>query len=118
LSARPVRRRRAALSAALDARRIFTRSRCKLRAISAGLMLSSTTHQALDLLPTLNARNWRGTRSEPLGPFRLTKALLGALAASVRVGSGSVVINISSDAAVSPMPGGVLTAPARRRSAT
>jgi len=65
LSARPVRRRRAALSATLDARRTFTRSRCKLRAISAGLMLSSTTHRALDLLhshplPTLNARNWRG----------------------------------------------------------
>ena len=40
-----------------------------------------------------------------LGPFRLTKALLGALAASARVGSGAVVINISSDAAVSPYAG-------------
>ncbi len=40
-----------------------------------------------------------------LGPFRLTKALLGALAASARVASGSVVINISSDAAVSPYAG-------------
>jgi NAD(P)-dependent dehydrogenase (short-subunit alcohol dehydrogenase family) len=40
-----------------------------------------------------------------LGPFRLTKALLGALAASARVGSGAVVINISSDAAVSPYVG-------------
>jgi NAD(P)-dependent dehydrogenase (short-subunit alcohol dehydrogenase family) len=40
-----------------------------------------------------------------LGPFRLTRALLGALAASARVGSGSVVINISSDAAVSPYAG-------------
>jgi NAD(P)-dependent dehydrogenase (short-subunit alcohol dehydrogenase family) len=35
-----------------------------------------------------------------LGPFRLTKALLGSLAASARAGRGSVVLNISSDAAV------------------
>ena len=39
-----------------------------------------------------------------LGPFRLTKALLGALAASARNGRGAVVINISSDAAVSAYP--------------
>jgi NAD(P)-dependent dehydrogenase (short-subunit alcohol dehydrogenase family) len=37
-----------------------------------------------------------------LGPFRLTKALLGALAASARSERGAVVINISSDAAVTP----------------
>ena len=35
-----------------------------------------------------------------LGPFRLTKALLGALAASAREGRGGVVLNVSSDAAV------------------
>jgi NAD(P)-dependent dehydrogenase (short-subunit alcohol dehydrogenase family) len=40
-----------------------------------------------------------------LGPFRLTKALLGALAASAREGRGAVVINISSDAALNPYPG-------------
>ena len=40
-----------------------------------------------------------------LGPFRLTKALLGALAASAREGRGGVVLNISSDAAVTPYPG-------------
>jgi NAD(P)-dependent dehydrogenase (short-subunit alcohol dehydrogenase family) len=40
-----------------------------------------------------------------MGPFRLTKALLGALAASAREGSGAVVINISSDAAVNPFSG-------------
>lgn len=34
-----------------------------------------------------------------VGPFRLTKALFGALAASARAGRGAVVINISSDAA-------------------
>jgi NAD(P)-dependent dehydrogenase (short-subunit alcohol dehydrogenase family) len=35
-----------------------------------------------------------------VGPFRLTKALLGALAASAREGRGAVVLNVSSDAAV------------------
>ena len=39
-----------------------------------------------------------------LGPFRLTKALLGSLAASARDGRGSVVLNISSDAAVNAYP--------------
>jgi NAD(P)-dependent dehydrogenase (short-subunit alcohol dehydrogenase family) len=39
-----------------------------------------------------------------LGPFRLTKALLGALATSAREGRGALVINISSDAAVSAYP--------------
>src|SRR6185295_7462055 len=40
-----------------------------------------------------------------LGPFRLTKALLGALAASAREGRGALVINISSDAAINAYPG-------------
>ncbi|MGH6923491.1 MAG: SDR family oxidoreductase [Propylenella sp.] len=40
-----------------------------------------------------------------LGPFRLTKALLGALAASAREGRGAAVINISSDAAVNAYAG-------------
>ncbi|WFU05673.1 SDR family NAD(P)-dependent oxidoreductase (plasmid) [Rhizobium sp. CB3171] len=40
-----------------------------------------------------------------LGAFRLTKALFGALAASAREGRGSLVINISSDAAVNAYPG-------------
>src|SRR5262245_10146656 len=35
-----------------------------------------------------------------LGPFRLTKALLGALAASARDGGHPLVLNISSDAAI------------------
>jgi len=39
-----------------------------------------------------------------IGPFRLTKALLGALAASAREGNSAVVLNISSDAAVNPYP--------------
>jgi NAD(P)-dependent dehydrogenase (short-subunit alcohol dehydrogenase family) len=37
-----------------------------------------------------------------LGPFRLTKALLGSLAAAARERGGAVVLNISSDAAVTP----------------
>src|SRR5690606_27269333 len=39
-----------------------------------------------------------------LGPFRLTKALLGALAASAREGRGALVLNISSDAGVNAYP--------------
>jgi len=40
-----------------------------------------------------------------LGPFRLTKALLGALTASARDGRGALVLNVSSDAAVSAYAG-------------
>jgi NAD(P)-dependent dehydrogenase (short-subunit alcohol dehydrogenase family) len=44
----------------------------------------------------------RALQTNLLGPFRLTRALLGALAASAREGRGGVVVNISSDAAVTP----------------
>ena len=40
-----------------------------------------------------------------LGPFRLCKALFGALSASSRIERGAVVINISSDAAITPYSG-------------
>ena len=40
-----------------------------------------------------------------LGPFRLTKALLGTLAASAREGRAPLVLNISSDAAITPYAG-------------
>jgi NAD(P)-dependent dehydrogenase (short-subunit alcohol dehydrogenase family) len=40
-----------------------------------------------------------------LGPFRLTKALLGSLAATAREGGAPLVVNISSDAAVTPYAG-------------
>ena len=43
-----------------------------------------------------------------LGPFRLTKALFGALAASARDERGAVVTNISSDAAINPYSGWVM----------
>jgi NAD(P)-dependent dehydrogenase (short-subunit alcohol dehydrogenase family) len=39
-----------------------------------------------------------------VGPFRLTRALLGALASSAREGRGAVVLNVSSDAALNPYP--------------
>jgi len=42
----------------------------------------------------------RAIGTNVLGPFRLTRALLGALTASAREGRGAVVLNISSDAAV------------------
>ena len=47
----------------------------------------------------------RALATNVLGPFRLTRALLGALAASAREGRGAVVVNVSSDAAVTPYPG-------------
>ncbi|MBX3620703.1 MAG: SDR family oxidoreductase [Rhizobacter sp.] len=40
-----------------------------------------------------------------LGPFRLTRAPLGALLASAREGRPAQVLNITSDAAVTPYPG-------------
>ena len=44
----------------------------------------------------------RALATNVLGPFRLTKALLGSLAASAREGRGAVVLNDSSDAAINP----------------
>lgn len=47
----------------------------------------------------------RALATNLIGPFRLTKALLGALSASARQGRPALVLNISSDAAVSAYPG-------------
>ena len=46
----------------------------------------------------------RALATNLVGPFRLTKAVLGALAASAREGRGGVVLNVSSDAAVNAYP--------------
>lgn len=46
----------------------------------------------------------RAIATNVLGPFRLTKAVLGALSASAREGRGAVVVNVSSDAALSAYP--------------
>src|SRR4051794_38818237 len=46
----------------------------------------------------------RALATNVLGPFRLTKALLGSLAASAREGLGGVILNVSSDAAINPYP--------------
>src|SRR5438034_5024271 len=40
-----------------------------------------------------------------VGPFRLTKALLGALGAAAREGRPALVVNILSDAAITPYAG-------------
>jgi NAD(P)-dependent dehydrogenase (short-subunit alcohol dehydrogenase family) len=47
----------------------------------------------------------RSLATNVVGPFRLTKTLLGALASSARQGRGAVVMNISSDAAITPYAG-------------
>ncbi len=46
----------------------------------------------------------RALATNVLGPFRMTKALFGALAASAREGRGAVVVNVSSDAAINAYP--------------
>src|SRR6266699_1036702 len=46
----------------------------------------------------------RALATNLLGPFRLTKALLGSLAAAARDGRGVAVVNVSSDAAISAYP--------------
>ena len=47
----------------------------------------------------------RALATNVLGPFRLTKALLGSLAATARDGGTPLVVNISSDAAITPYAG-------------
>jgi NAD(P)-dependent dehydrogenase (short-subunit alcohol dehydrogenase family) len=59
------------------------------------MMLSDTECEDLE----------RAFATNVIGPFRLTRALMGALAASAREGCGAVVLNISSDAAVNTYPG-------------
>jgi len=46
----------------------------------------------------------RALATNVLGPFRLTRALLGALSASARERGAAVVLNVSSDAAVNAYP--------------
>ena len=58
-------------------------------------LLGDTECEALELALATNV----------LGPFRLTRTLLGALAASAREGRGAVVLNVSSDAAVNAYAG-------------
>jgi NAD(P)-dependent dehydrogenase (short-subunit alcohol dehydrogenase family) len=46
----------------------------------------------------------RAFTTNVMGPFRLTKALLGALSAAARERGGAVILNISSDAAINAYP--------------
>ena len=57
----------------------------------------------------------RALATNVLGPFRLTKALLGSLAASAREGHGAVVVNVSSDAAVNQKSNSSRSAPKSKR---
>jgi NAD(P)-dependent dehydrogenase (short-subunit alcohol dehydrogenase family) len=57
-------------------------------------LLADTDCEALELALATNV----------LGPFRLTKAVMGAMRASAREGRGGVVVNVSSDAAVNAYP--------------
>jgi NAD(P)-dependent dehydrogenase (short-subunit alcohol dehydrogenase family) len=59
----------------------------------------------LDVLVNNASDFERALATNVLGPFRLTRALLGALAASAREGRGAAVLNVSSDAAVHAYPG-------------
>ena len=56
--------------------------------------LADTECEALELALATNV----------VGPFRLTKALLGSLAASAREGRRPLVVNVSSDAAINAYP--------------
>jgi NAD(P)-dependent dehydrogenase (short-subunit alcohol dehydrogenase family) len=58
-------------------------------------MLSDTECEDLEHVYTTNV----------FGPFRLTKALMGALAASARERRGAVVLNVLSDAGINAYPG-------------
>jgi len=67
---------------------------------------SSLGATPLALLADTECEDFEGAlAANVLGPFRLTKTLLGALAASARERRGSVVLNISSDAATNPYAG-------------
>ena len=67
---------------------------------------SSLGPTPLALLADTECEDFEGAlTANVLGPFRLTKTLLGALAASARERRGSVVLNISSDAAINPYAG-------------
>jgi NAD(P)-dependent dehydrogenase (short-subunit alcohol dehydrogenase family) len=66
---------------------------------------SSLGPAPLALLADTNCEDFElALQTNVLGPFRLTKALLGALAASAREGGHPLVVNISSDAAINPYP--------------
>ena len=59
----------------------------------------------LQLLADTNCEDLeRALATNVVGPFRLTKAVLGSLAASAREHRKPVVLNVSSDAAVTPYP--------------
>jgi len=72
-----------------------------------GLVNNASTlgPRRLELLADTECEDFeRALATNLLGPFRLTRALLGSLAASAREGRGAIVLNVSSDAAMTPYP--------------
>ena len=72
---------------------------------------TSRPKQTFIRLRCRSSANWaecedleRAFATNVLGPFRLTKALLGALSAAAREHGAAVVLNVSSDAAINPYP--------------
>ena len=113
-----------ASSATCRARRTSIRSRSRCSARSAASTCSSTTPRRSARCrsrrwptPTAKTSSWRW-RPTSLGPFRLTKALLGSLAASAREGGGRWWSTCRATPPSRRTPAGAPTAPARRRSIT
>ncbi|HET7365885.1 MAG TPA: SDR family oxidoreductase [Burkholderiales bacterium] len=77
------------ITAALGGLDVLVNNASSLGAVPLAL-LADTECEQLELALATNV----------VGPFRLTKALLGALTASAREGRGAVVLNVSSDAAI------------------
>ena len=99
-------RARTASSATSRGRKTSIQSPCRSSGSLGGLDVlvnsaSSLGPAPLALLADTDCEDFElALATNVLGPFRLTKALLGALTASARAGRGGVVLNISSDAAV------------------
>src|SRR5215468_7329071 len=90
-------------------RAIFIRSRSKYWE-SSGLDVLINNASSLGPVPLApladtNCEDFElALQTNVLGPFRLTKALLGALAASAREGGRPLVVNVTSDAAINAYP--------------
>ena len=103
-------RMRTASSGMCRASTTFIQSRCRSLGALGGLDVlidnaSDLGPTPLALLADTECEDLeRALRTNLLGPFRLTKALLGSLASSAREDKGSVVLNVSSDAAINAYP--------------
>ena len=93
------------------ARMMSTRSRYSSRRCSEGVDVLVNNASSLGPVPLAPLADTSCEHLEAalatnlLGPFRLTKAVLGSLTAAARDGRGGLVVNVSSDAAVSAYEG-------------